>query len=100
MPLVGDITLKEIREEEQRFDFLDGVRELVYKAMEFHSSDDNDAEYCFLFWIKEDDEHAFITRVRSNIQNLAEDALAYHEYGWNFDMNWNGTGLVFVRTFL
>lgn len=95
MPLEQDIPLEEILWEKDQFDYLTGVRELVLRAKEFHADDMQDAEYCYLFWVRPDDEHVFITRVQSNIKT--HEAIFTH---WNFDMNWNGTGLVFMRVFL
>lgn len=93
MPLTEDITLREVLEEQERFDYLEGVRGYVWKAMEFHGDDGDDSEYCYLFWVK--NERDFVARVRSNIE-----AMGRERGGWNFDVNWNGNGLVFVRAFL
>lgn len=96
MPLAEELSLELVLTEVEAFDFLNGVRELIQKAMEFHADAGQDGEYCFLFWVDPADEHIFVTRVRSNIEELDRDGYP----GWNFDVNWNGTGLVFVRSFL
>lgn len=95
MPLMEDITLREVREEQERFDYLEGVRGYVWKAMEFHGDDGDDAEYCYLFWVRNEKE--FIARVESNLKDMYMEK---RTEGWNYDVNWNGNGLVFVRAFL
>jgi hypothetical protein len=92
IPLVDELPLQQVLEEREAFDFLDGVRGYVTKAYEFHGADDDDSEYCYLFWVN--NEKDFVARVRSNIENLQG------RDGWNFDLNWNGNGLVFMRAFL
>jgi len=94
MPLVEELPLRQILEEKEAYDFLDGVRGYVTKAYEFHGDDGDDAEYCYLFWVN--NEKDFVTRVRSNIESLSREERG----GWNFDVNWNGNGLVFMRAFL
>ena len=98
MPLVGDLTLREVRDEAERFDFLEGVRGLVLKAMEFHASEENDSEYVYLFWVSWDDDRTFTERVRSNVRELEDRDSHDLDGGWLFDVS-NGTGLVMVRAY-
>lgn len=94
MPLADELSLETVLTEREAFDYLDGVRGYVRKAMEFHGDDGDDSEYCYLFWV--DNEKDFVSRVKSNIQQMDRE----DRCGWNFDINWNGNGLVFVRAFL
>jgi len=96
MPLVSEVPLDEVVGEEERFDFLDGVRHLVLKAMEFHASEENDSEYVYLFWT--DNDALFNQVVRANVERLMNGP-AFLDGGWMFDVNSNGTGLVLVRAY-
>lgn len=93
MPLVSELTLDEVREEIERFDFLNGVRENVTKAMELHRDEDCDSEYVFVFWF-DDASVDSGERIKKNIEMMDRQ-------GWSYSVDDGPVGgIVIVRTWI
>jgi hypothetical protein len=95
MDLVTEITLDEILYDVERFEFLDGVRGLVTKAMEFHRDDMCDSEFCYLVWAE--DDGLVGPRIRSNVKELMRD----DPRCWQFTVDSGPVGgMHFVRAWI
>jgi hypothetical protein len=93
MALHARIPREELEAEKERFDFIQGCLDLVERVDEVHPSRDNDGEYIFLIWKKNQDHEAkLVTRMALN--------MAASESGWRYEIHSHGCGFIVIHTWI
>lgn len=98
MPLHSSLALQEL-DEEGRFDFLEGVKDQIERIDEVHQDEENDTDYYFLIWLKDNvDVYLFSARVEMNIKNERAEYPA-NRHWWTYTVHtFHTSKFLIVRT--